>query len=188
MPLSHAAMLGRVHYMRTVVGADYHVPCRTAMRAASQVSSCHGRTCKFPQHILVFMCGWLGSAAHLCFLSNSRLICEGDRSRQHRVWAQASARGWQRTYDAISFSTEYSMIAVVAIAMASASISSDMSTVFTCALKAAMWSCCAPRESPEQRLSWLGWYGYHPPRITTPVLLWKPRQRMPVNHTRKSHP
>jgi hypothetical protein len=41
MPLSHAAMLGRVHYMRTVVGADDHVPCRTAMRAASQVSSCH---------------------------------------------------------------------------------------------------------------------------------------------------
>ena len=163
MPLSHAAMLGRVHYMRTVVGADDHVPCRTAMRAASQVSSCHGRTCKFPQHILVFVCGWLGSAAHLCFLSNSRLICEGDRSRQHRVRAGASAPGWQRTYDAISFSTEYSMIAVVAIAMASASISSDMSTVFTCALKAAMWSCCAPRESPEQRRSWLGWYGYHPP-------------------------
>jgi hypothetical protein len=39
-PLQHAAMLGRVHYMRTVVGADDHVPCRTAMRAASQVSWC----------------------------------------------------------------------------------------------------------------------------------------------------
>ena len=167
MPLSHAAMLGRVHYMRTVVGADDHVPCRTAMRAASQVSSCHeGRDARANSRSNIFVCvcvcGWLGSAAHLCFLSNSRLICEGDRSRQHRVWAGASARGWQRTYDAISFSTEYSMIAVVAIAMASASISSDMSTVFTCALKAAMWSCCAPRESPEQRRSWLRWYGYHP--------------------------
>ena len=41
MPLSHAAMLGRVHYMRTVVGADDLVPCRTAMRATSQVSSGH---------------------------------------------------------------------------------------------------------------------------------------------------
>ena len=44
----------------------------------------------------------------------------------------------------MSFSTECSMIAVVAIAMASASISSDMSTVFTCALKAAMLLGVAP--------------------------------------------
>ena len=86
----------------------------------------------------IILYGRWDAAAHLCFLSNSRLICDGDRSRQHRVRAGAPAPGWQRTYDAISFSTEYSMIAVVAIAMASASISSDMSTVFTCALKAAI--------------------------------------------------
>ena len=62
MPLSHAAMLGRVHYMRTVVGADDHVPCRTAMRAASQVSSCHeGRDAhaKSRSNVFVCVCGWL---------------------------------------------------------------------------------------------------------------------------------
>ena len=38
----------------------------------------------------------------------------------------------------MSFSTEQVMIASVAMEMASASISSDMSTVFTCALKVDM--------------------------------------------------
>ena len=65
MPLSHAAMLGRVHYMRTVVGADDHVPCRTAMRAASQVSSCHeGRDARVNPAamftcVCVCVCVWL---------------------------------------------------------------------------------------------------------------------------------
>lgn len=90
---------------------------------------------RIQEYIILY--GRWDSAAHLCFLSNSRLICEGERSRQHGH-GQGFAPWWQRTYDAISFSTECSMIAAVAIAMASASISSDMSTVFTCALKAAI--------------------------------------------------
>ena len=44
----------------------------------------------------------------------------------------------------MSFSTEQVMIASVAMEMASASISSDMSTVFTCALKVDMPAARAP--------------------------------------------
>ena len=78
-------MLGRVNYMRAVVRADDYVPCRTVMRAVSQVSWCSerwgGEHAANSGYIILY--GRWGSAAHLCFLSNSRLICEGERSRQH---------------------------------------------------------------------------------------------------------
>ena len=50
----------------------------------------------------------------------------------------------------MSFSTEQVMIASVAMEMASASISSDMSTVFTCALKVDMPAARAPALRAER--------------------------------------
>ena len=94
MPLSHAARLGRVHYMRTVVGADDHVPCRTAMRAASQVSSCHeGRDARANSRSNIFVCvcvwlvGFCGSPVLLVKLTL-------DLRRRPLASAQGAGRGF----------------------------------------------------------------------------------------------
>ena len=95
MPLSHAAMLGRVHYMRTVVGADDHVPCRTAMRAASQVSSCHeGRDARANPAAMfscVRVCGWL---AGFCGSPVLLVKLTLDLRRRPLASAQGAGRGF----------------------------------------------------------------------------------------------